>query len=71
MGRHRKVECRICLKTMTSDHLKQHMKTDENKLNGIEEVNRIWVCEKVGKHEKVECKISLKTMRSNNLKRHM
>ena len=27
MGRNKKVECRICFKTMTSDHLKRHMKT--------------------------------------------
>ena len=37
MGRNRKVECRICLKTMTSDHLERHMKTHEKKSNGIDE----------------------------------
>ena len=36
MGRHKKVECRICLKTMTSDHLVRHMKTHVKKSNGIE-----------------------------------
>ena len=37
MGRNRKVECRICLKTMRSDILERHMKKHEKKSNGIEE----------------------------------
>ena len=73
MGRNRVVECRICLKTMTSDHLKRHMKTHEKKQNGIEESgsSRGRECDKVGKYKQVECKICLKTMRSDNLERHM
>ena len=61
MGRNRAVECRICLKTMTSDHLKQHMKTHEKKSNGIEDAgsSRSEECEKVGKHKYVECKVCL------------
>ena len=73
MGRNRKVECRICLKTMTSDHLERHMKTHEKKSNGKDDAGSSGrgVCEKVGKHKQVECKICLKTMTSNNLKKHM
>ena len=73
MGRHKQVECRICLKTMTSDHLKRHMKTHEKKKNIIEEAgsSRSGVCDKLGKHKQVECKICLKTMRGDNLVRHM
>ena len=73
MGRNRVVECRICLKTMTSDHLVRHMKTHEKKPNGIDEAgsSRSGVCDKVGKHKYVECKICLKTMRGDNLVRHM
>ena len=72
MGRNKKVECRICFKTMTSDHLKRHMKTHGKKSNGIEEAgsSRSDECGKVGKHKQVECKICLKTMRSDTLKRH-
>ena len=67
------VECRICLKTMTSNNLKRHMKTHEKKQNGIDEAEsfRSVVCGKVGKHKQVECKICLKTMRGDTLKRHM
>ena len=73
MGRNRKVECRICLKTMTSDHLERHMKTHEKKSNGKDEAGSSGsgICGKVGKHKQAECKICLKTMRSDNLKRHM
>ena len=73
MGRNKKVECRICFKTMTSDHLKRHMKTHEKKTNGIEEAgsSRSDECGKVGKHKQVECKICLKTMRDDTLKRHL
>ena len=73
MGRHKKVECRICLKTMRSDILERHMKKHVKKSNGIEEVGSSGsgVCEKTGKHKQVGCKICLKTMRSDNLKRHM
>ena len=41
----------VCGKTMTSDHLKRHMKTHEKKPNGIEEAgsSRSGVCDKVGK----------------------
>ena len=72
MGRNKKVECRICFKTMTSDHLKRHMKTHGKKSNGIEEAgsSRSDECGKVGKHKQVECKICLKTMRSDTLKIH-
>ena len=31
VGKHKEVECKICLKTMTSNNLKRHMKTHENK----------------------------------------
>ena len=73
MGRHRKVECRICLKTMTCDHLERHMKTHEKKSNEKDEAGSSGsgVCENVGKHKQVECRICLKTMRSDNLVRHM
>ena len=73
MGRNRKVECRICLKTMTSDHLERHMKTHEKKSNGKDDAGSSGrgVCGKVGKHKQVECRICLKTMRSDNLVRHM
>ena len=73
MGRHKKVECRICLKTMRSDILERHMKKHVKKSNGIEEVGSFGsgVCEKAGKHKQVGCKICLKTMRSYTLKRHM
>ena len=73
MGRHKKVECRICLKTMRSDILERHMKQHEKKSNGIEEAGSSGsgVCENVGKHKQVGCKICLKTMRSDTLKRHM
>ena len=73
MGRNRVVECRICLKTMTSDHLVRHMKTHEKKSNGIDEAGSSMslVCGKVGKHKQAECRICLKTMRSDTLKRHM
>ena len=73
MGRHKKVECRICLKTMRSDILERHMKKHEKKSNGIEEAGSSGsgVCENVGKHKQVECRICLKTMRSDNLVRHM
>ena len=59
--------------TMTSDHLKRHMKTHGKKSNGIEEAgsSRSDECGKVGKHKQVECKICLKTMRSDTLKRHL
>ena len=48
MGRNRKVECRICLKTMRSDILERHMKKHEKKSNGIEEAgsSRSGVCAK-------------------------
>ena len=51
MGRNRKVECRICLKTMTSDHLERHMKTHEKKSNGKDDAGSSGsgVCGKVGK----------------------
>ena len=73
MGRHKKVECRICLKTMRSDILERHMKKHEKKSNGIEEVGSSGsgVCENAGKHKQVGCKICLKTMRSDHLIRHM
>ena len=73
MGRNRIVECRICLKTMTSDHLKRHMKRHEKKMNVIDEAGSFMsvISGKVGKHKQVECKICLKTMRGDNLKRHM
>ena len=73
MGRNRKVECRICLKTMRSDILERHMKKHEKKSNGIDEAGSSGsgVCENVGKHKKVECRICLKTMRSDHLIRHM
>ena len=29
VGKHKQVECKICLKTMRSDTLKRHMKTHE------------------------------------------
>ena len=58
MGRHKQIECRICLKTMTSDHLKQHMKTHEKKTNGIEEAgsSRSGVCDKLGTHKQLHVK---------------
>ena len=31
MDGHKKIECRICLKTMRSDHLRRHMKRHEKK----------------------------------------
>ena len=31
MGRQKKVDCRICLKTVRSDNLKRHMQKHENK----------------------------------------
>jgi hypothetical protein len=31
MGKHKEVNCRICLKTMRSDNLKKHMKQHEKK----------------------------------------
>ena len=31
VGKHKEVECKICLKTVTSNNLKRHMKTHENK----------------------------------------
>ena len=67
MGRNKKVECRICFKTMSSDHLKGHMKTHEKKSNRIEEAesSRSGECDKVEKHIQVKCKICLKTMRSD------
>ena len=73
MGRNRKVECRICLKTTTSDHLERQMKTHERKSNGIDEAESFvsGVCGKVGKHKQAECRICLKTMRSDHLIRHM
>ena len=73
MGRNRKVECRICLKTMRSDILERHMKKPGKKSNGVEEAGSSGsgVCGKVGKHKQAECKICLKTMRSDTLKRHM
>ena len=53
MGRNKKVECRICLKTMRSDNLIRHMKKHEKKSNGIEEVGSSGsgVCENAGKHK--------------------
>ena len=73
MGRHKKVECRICLKTMRSDTLQRHMKTHEKKQNGIEEAGSSVSGEydKVGEHKQVECKICLKTMRGDHIVRHM
>jgi hypothetical protein len=73
MGRNRKVECRICLKTMRSDILERHMKQHEKKSNGIEEAGSSGsgVCENVGKHKQVGCKICLNTMRSDHLIIHM
>ena len=40
MGRHKKVECRICLKTMRSDHLIRHMKTHEKETSEVDMVTR-------------------------------
>ena len=37
MGRHKQVECRICLKRMRSDNLERHMRQHEKKTNGIDE----------------------------------
>ena len=73
MGRNKKVECRICLKTMRSDILERHMKKHEKKSNGIDEAGSSGsgVCENAGKHKQVGCKICLKTMRSDHLIRHM
>ena len=31
VGKHKEVECKICLKTVTSNNLKRHMKMHENK----------------------------------------
>ena len=39
VGKHKQVECKICLKTMRGDNLVRHMKTHEKKTNGIDEVN--------------------------------
>ena len=48
MGRQKKIECRICLKTMRSDTLKRHMKQHEKKQHQ-EEVTppQKEVCEKI------------------------
>ena len=73
MGRNRKVECRICLKQMRSDHLERHKEQHEKKMKGIDEAGsfRSGVCGMVGKHKKVECRICLKKMGSDHLVRHM
>ena len=39
VGKHKQVECKICLKTMRGDNLVRHMKTHEKKTNGIDDVN--------------------------------
>jgi hypothetical protein len=31
MDGHKRIECRICLKTMRSDHLRRHMKRNDHK----------------------------------------
>ena len=49
MGRHLQVTCRICLKTMRSDHLKRHMKQHEKKPYSIDEVT-----EKIDYHSTVD-----------------
>ena len=73
VGKHKQVECRICLKAMRSDTLKRHMKTHEKKSNEKDEAGSSGsgVCENAGKHKQAECRICLKTMRSDNLVRHM
>ena len=73
MGRHKQVECRICLKTMRSDHLERHKEQHMKKMKAIDEseCSRSVLCDKGGKHKYVEYKICLKTMRSDNLVRHM
>ena len=38
VGKHKQVECKICLKTMTSYTLKRHMKTHEKKTNEMDVV---------------------------------
>ena len=64
------VECRICLKTMGSDHLQRHNEQHTKKMKGIDEseCSRSLLCDKVGKHKYVECKICLKKMRGDTLK---
>ena len=37
VGKHKQVECRICLKKMRGDTLKRHMKTHEKKPQPIHE----------------------------------
>ena len=39
VGKHKYVECRICLKTMRGDNLVRHMKTHEKKTCSIDDVN--------------------------------
>ena len=62
MGRHKQVECRICLKQMRSDNLERHMGQHTKKMKGIDEseCSRSALCDKVGKHKYVECRICLK-----------
>ena len=38
VGKHKQVECKICLKTMRNDTLERHMKTHENKPCSIDVV---------------------------------
>ena len=40
VGKHKQVECKICLKTMRSDTLKRHTKKHEKKTSGIDMVTR-------------------------------
>ena len=50
MGRHKQVECRICLKHMRSDNLERHMEQHVKKTNGIDEAGSFMrrVCGMVG-----------------------
>ena len=52
MGRHKQVECRICMMQMRSDNLERHMEQHEKKTNRIDETG----CGMMGKHKQVVCK---------------
>ena len=66
MGKHKKIECRICLKTMRSDNLKKHMQKHEKK-PPLKEVTppQKEVCEKIEYHSKVD-KVALENKLVNN-----
>ena len=62
MGKHKKVNCRICLRIMRSNNLKTHMKQHEKDKFEKESFCSSSICSsRTSIHEETECEFSLDT----------